>query len=310
LNKENLNPEVSIAMCTYNGDKFLEEQLISIFNQDYLNITEIICVDDNSNDNTWNILNEFSKKNERFKITRNTSNIGFIKNFEKAILMCKTQFIAIADQDDIWQPNKISKLVKAIGPNLMVYSDNNYIDVNGNSLGIKSSDIRNITTCTNCLSFAFFNVISGHTMLINRNLLNHTVPFNSEIPHDHWLAFHASQYGKIAVVNEPLVGYRLHENNSLGVLGIDISGKKLSKEDQIKESHNRLKIFSENLRLHLTKEKKVLDLLTKSYADKSIRMRLIRVKVFLNNKDSLLLFRKRTKTLKLLYCFKAFWKYQ
>lgn len=307
---ENLNPEVSIAMCTYNGDRFLKEQLISILNQDYLNITEIICVDDNSSDNTWNILTEFSIKNDKFKITQNTTNIGFIKNFEKAILMSKSQFIAIADQDDIWKPNKISNLVQAIGSNLMVYSDNYFIDGNGNSLGIKSSDIRNITSCSNCLSLTFFNVISGHTMLINRDLLNHSIPFNSEIPHDHWLAFHASQYGKIAVVNEPLVGYRLHENNTLGVLSVVNSGKNLSKEDQIKETYNRLKIFSENLSLHLTKEKKVLELLTKSYTNKSIRVRLTRVAVFLKNKDSLLLFRKRTKVSKLLYCFKVFWEYQ
>jgi len=307
---ENLNPEVSIALCTYNGDRFLKEQIISILNQDYANITEIVCIDDNSSDNTWNILKEFSHKKNIFKISQNFTNIGYIKNFEKAILMCKAQFIAIADQDDIWQPNKISKLVKAIGSNLMVYSDNNYIDVNGHSLGIKSSDIRNISACENCLSFAFFNVISGHTMLINRNLLNHAVPFNSEIPYDLWLAFHAAQYSKIAVVNEPLVRYRLHDNNTLGVLGINNNDKNITKEDLIKASYNRLKIFSENLSAHLTKEKKVFELLAKSYYNKSIIMRLIRVAVFLRYKDDLLLFRKRTKVRKLFYCFKVFWKYQ
>jgi len=307
---ENINPEVSISLCTYNGERFLAEQLESILSQDYYNITEIVCVDDNSSDGSWEILKKYAEKSEIFRIFRNESNLGFIKNFEKAICLTTKPYIAIADQDDIWYPTKISKLVNAIGTNLMTYSDNEYVDINGRSLGKKFSDKRNLTTCTNCLNFALLNVISGHTIFMNRDLLNYAIPFNSEIPHDHWLAFHASQYGIIPVVNEALVGYRQHENNAFGAIGVNISGKKDSEDDRISESHKRIQIFSENTAPHLRKEQKVFEQLAKSYSDKSILMRLKRVAIFWENRDALLLFKKRTKMRNMLYCIKVFWKYQ
>lgn len=308
-NPNNLEPEVSIALCTYNGDRFLPEQLESILNQDYLNITEIVCVDDNSSDNTWKILNEYADKYNIFKIFRNNSNLGFIKNYEKALTLTTKPLIAISDQDDVWYSSKISKLVKIIGNNLMSYSDNEYIDLNGSSLGKKFSDVRNLTTCTSCLNFALLNVISGHTMLINRDLLDYALPLNPEIPHDFWLAFQASQYGEIPVVKEALVGYRQHENNTFGAIG-HFGGKKDSESERINESHKRIQIFARNTAPHLVKEQLVLEQLANSYTDKSFIMRLKRVAVFWNNRDALLLFKKRTKIRNMLYCIKVFWKYQ
>jgi glycosyltransferase involved in cell wall biosynthesis len=305
----NLQPEVSIAMCTYNGERFLLEQLESILNQDYKNITEIVCVDDNSTDGTWRILNEYANKYKIFKIIQNKSNLGLIKNFEKALTLTTKPLIAIADQDDIWYSSKITKLVKSLGNNLMIYSDNEYIDLNGESLGKKFSDFRNLTTCTSCLNFALLNVISGHTILINRDLLKYTLPFNYEIPHDHWLAFHASQYGEIPVVKEALVGYRQHENNIFGAIGHK-GGKEDNKDERINESHNRIQIFSKNTASHLIREKQVLEQLADSYTNKSLTMRLKRVNIFWNNRDALLLFKKRSKFRNMLFCLKVFWKYQ
>jgi glycosyltransferase involved in cell wall biosynthesis len=303
-------PEVSIALCTYNGERFLPEQLESIINQDYKNITEVICIDDNSSDGTWKILTEYADKYHFIKIVQNTSNLGFIKNFEKALSLCTKPFIAIADQDDVWYPTKITKLVNTIGTNFMAYSDNEYIDLNGNSLGRKFSDIRNLTTCKNCLNFALMNVISGHTILMNSELLKYALPFNTEIPHDHWLAFHASQYGEIPVVKEALVGYRQHENNTLGAIGGNVGGKKDSEQERINESHKRIQIFAKSITPFLSNEKRILEFLAKSYTDKSVIMRFKRVSVFWKNKDSLLLFKKRTKMRNMLYCIKVFWKYQ
>jgi len=309
-NPGNLQPEVSIALCTYNGERFLAEQLDSILNQDYTNITEIVCVDDNSSDKTWKILNEYAEKYTVFRIFRNESNMGFIKNYEKALTLTRKPLIAISDQDDLWYSGKITKLVKAIGNNFMAYSDNEYIDSMGKPIGKRFSDIRNLTTCTSCLNFALLNVISGHTILLNRELLNFALPFNEEIPHDHWLAFHASQHTNIPVVKEALVGYRQHENNTFGAIGGNAGGKKDSEAERINNSHIRIQIFAKNLTPHLVGEKKVFELLAKSYTDKSFIMRLKRVVVFWKNRDALLLFKKRTKIRNMLYCIKVFWKYQ
>jgi len=305
----NSQPEVSISLCTYNGEQFLETQLESILNQDYKYITEIVCVDDCSTDNTWKILTEFAKKYSIIKIFKNNENLGFIRNFEKALTLTTKPFIAISDQDDIWYSDKISKLIHAIGKNLLVYSDNDYIDLHGKSLGNRLSDNRNLKTCTSCLNFAFFNGISGHTILINRDLLKLALPFNNEIPHDYWLGFIASQYGEIPVVNEVLVGYRQHENNIIGAIGHK-GGRKDSKLERIQNSQKRIEIFAQNTAAHLHKEKLVFEQLAKSYTDKSLKMRLKRVSIFWNNNDALLLFKKRTKIRNLLYCFKVFWKYQ
>jgi len=301
-------PEVSIALCTYNGERFLREQLDSIINQQYLNITEIVCVDDNSTDNTWSILQEYAAKHNAFRIFQNNANLGYIGNFEKALLLTTKSFIAIADQDDVWYPTKIIKLVQGIGNNLMIYSDNEFIDKHGNSLGKRSSDFRNITSCRSCLSFSFFNVISGHTILLSRELLKYCIPFHPEIPHDLWIAFKASQYSEIPVVEEALVGYRQHDNNVFGAKGKQ--GQKGEETKRINLSHRRVQIFAENTAAHLKNEISVFENLAKSYTDKSVKMRLKRIAIFWENRDALLLFKKRIKIRKMFYCLTVFWKYQ
>src|SRR5581483_6393778 len=105
-------PLVSIALCTYNGEKFLRKQLDSLLLQDYNNI-EIIIVDDRSTDNTWHIVQEYAKKDTRIFAYRNHQNIGYIRNFEKAILLCRGDYIALADQDDIRESRKIQILTNA-----------------------------------------------------------------------------------------------------------------------------------------------------------------------------------------------------
>ena len=306
MNKtENQLPEVSIALCTYNGELFLHEQIESILNQDYANISEIICVDDNSTDGTWKILQEYAGKYSNFKIFRNSSNQGFIRNFEKALTLTSKKFIAIADQDDIWYPNKISKLVRVIGENLMAYSDNEYIGSDGITLGKKFSDFRRLSTCTSCLNFVLYNGISGHTMLINRDLLKYALPFPDEIPFDYWLAFHAIQYGVIPYINEPLVSYRQHDNNTLGAIGIKKNVKDIINGRKV--NYNRIIKFSMAINENLQYEKQVLLKLAYSYIDFSFKTRLKRVVLFWKNRDSLLFFKKRNEIRKAYYCIKMFW---
>jgi len=306
MNKtENQLSEVSIALCTYNGELFLHEQIESILNQDYANISEIICVDDNSTDGTWKILQEYAGKYSNFKIFRNSSNLGFIRNFEKALTLTSKKFIAIADQDDIWYPNKISKLVRVIGENFMAYSDNEYIGSDGITLGKKFSDFRRLSTCTSCLNFVLYNGISGHTILINRDLLKYALPFPDEIPFDYWLAFHAVQYGIIPYVNEPLVSYRQHDNNTLGAIGIKKNVKDIINGRKV--NYNRIIKFSMAINENLQYEKQVLLKLAYSYIDFSFKTRLKRVVLFWKNRDSLLFFKKRNEIRKAYYCIKMFW---
>ena len=208
--------DVSVAMCTYNGEKFLAQQLDSILNQSYSNIKEIICVDDNSFDKTWDILQEYAAREPRIILSKNENNISFISNFEKSISKATSSLIAISDQDDIWVETKIEKLVNAIQENMMCYSDNIYIDENNNPIGKGISNIRSLGSCTSCLNFPLYNGISGHTVIFRKELLKDALPFDKIIPFDYWLAFHASLHGPINYVNEALVFYRQHQNNTIG----------------------------------------------------------------------------------------------
>ena len=105
------SPLVSIALCTYNGEVFLQEQLNSLLNQTYTTI-EIIAVDDASTDSTRSILEKKASTDSRLKVFINEKNIGYNKNFEKAISLCSGDFIAISDQDDIWEAEKIGKMMR------------------------------------------------------------------------------------------------------------------------------------------------------------------------------------------------------
>ena len=114
LQKENI-PLVSIALCIYNGERFLKEQLETLVNQTYKNI-EIVAVDDCSTDSSVLILETYKAKYPFINIHRNARNLGYVKNFEKAISLCKGDFIALSDQDDIWDPDKIKLQAAQIEP--------------------------------------------------------------------------------------------------------------------------------------------------------------------------------------------------
>ena len=110
-NTGSIQPLVSVVLCTYNGEKFLYPQIDSIIAQTYPNL-EIIIVDDASSDNTPFILEEYSRKDSRVKYHINSANIGYNKNFEKAFSLASADYIAISDQDDIWESNKIELMMK------------------------------------------------------------------------------------------------------------------------------------------------------------------------------------------------------
>src|SRR5690606_28939344 len=105
---------ISVALCTYNGDHFLEEQLDSIMLQDYP-YKEIVISDDCSADRTWEILKTYRDRYPgQIRLYRNEQNLGYNRNFEIVLSHCRGDYIAISDQDDIWLPHKLSSLLKLL----------------------------------------------------------------------------------------------------------------------------------------------------------------------------------------------------
>lgn len=238
-----MNPLVSIALCTYNGERFLAEQLDSIINQTYKNI-EIIVVDDCSSDGTLNILQSYSERYPNFKIHQNDMNLGYIKNFEKAINLCSGDFIALSDQDDIWLSHKIALQIKEIGNHILIYHDSIFIDSAGNFISKRISDVRRLYKGEDSRYFLFENCVSGHSILFNRKLISYLDKFPNNVFHDWWLTYCATNLGSITFIEECLVKYRQHSNTSTDILRSRIT-KKERREVKAENFLMRVKIFAD-----------------------------------------------------------------
>jgi glycosyltransferase involved in cell wall biosynthesis len=238
-------PLVSIALCTYNGEKYLIEQLDTLVKQDYPEL-EVIVVDDGSKDQTVAILKQYESAYPFFKVYQNEQNLGYTKNFEKAISLCNGDFIALSDQDDSWALDKISIMMREIKDNLLLYHDSEFMTEEGISMHRKVSDVRNFYSGEDSRVFLLENCVSGHAILFKKELLNFIGDFDRNGFHDWWLVYVASNNGKISFINNCLVKYRQHTNANTNILGMKRdSTKKRDVLLQIEKEYHRIKFFSE-----------------------------------------------------------------
>jgi len=211
-------------MATYNGEDFIGEQIESILSQTYKHIELIIC-DDGSSDGTITIINHYRKQYPFIKLYHNDRRLGFVKNFEKAIGLCNGEYIALSDQDDIWDNKKLEIQLLAIVKEeaqssnipLMVHSDLRIIDENSEIIG--SSYFRykqyKLKTTKDLGHIAGPCGVMGNTILFNQHLKYQILPFPKEIEyHDYWLALMNELFGKRITLRQPLVNYRIHTSNT------------------------------------------------------------------------------------------------
>jgi len=210
-------PLVSIALATYNGEKFLKAQLESIYAQTYKNI-EVVVTDDCSDDRTLEILEQY-REQHGLKYYQNDTNLGVVKNFERAISFCRGEYIALADQDDIWLDNKIELLVNHIGNSSMIFTDAKLIDEKGNVIqkSFHESTKEYIPTVDAYNYLLHKNFVTGCTVLFDKNIIKGKLSIPEKLfLHDHWLALLATQYNGVKYVKQQLILYRQHENNLVG----------------------------------------------------------------------------------------------
>lgn len=211
-------PLISVAITTYNGEKFLEKQLCSILAQTHANVEIVIC-DDGSSDNTIKIIQELQRQHKKISLYQNDCNLGYVKNFEKAIELCAGEYIALSDQDDIWLNEKLEKLVNNIGSNLLIHSDVSLIDDRDALLCERWKG--NVTSHTCFEDFMFSNVVTGCTVLFRKEILEEALPFPKGLAyHDWWLGLVAAKHGRIIFLNEPLILYRQHESQDTGAFSV------------------------------------------------------------------------------------------
>jgi glycosyltransferase involved in cell wall biosynthesis len=222
-------PLVSVVMGTYNGGKYLRDQLESIYGQTYKNI-EVVVFDDCSTDNTVEILKEFSR-DHGLVYYANKKNLGLVKNYEKALSFAKGDYIALADQDDIWYPGKIQILLDNIGSYSLIHSAVHVIDGKGKPHGdafVVNEYSRDHTEKVNFLDYLETAWVLGCTSLIEKSLLEKCLPFPEGVMfHDWWLTMVAIKLGHgIKYIHEPTIKYRKYEENTANKFFMDITWHK------------------------------------------------------------------------------------
>lgn len=203
---------ISVILCSYNGSRFIRDQVMSILQQTYP-ITELVIVDDASTDDTVAVLEAAFGTDARVKIIRNTINRGFTPNFAHALGMAKSDLIAIADQDDIWHLQKIERMLAVMEPDAsLIYCDSVRFRTSIPDFPIANKKNRKIAG-NDPKRIALYNTISGHATIIRRSLLSEALPFPDGVFYDWWLAMVAMCTGKVQYVPEILVYQREHDTN-------------------------------------------------------------------------------------------------
>lgn len=223
--------KVSVALCTYNGEKYIEQQLNSILNQNYP-VEEIQIGDDGSSDKTIDIIDSFRKKFDRLYLTINERRLGPLKNFENTIKRCRGQYICLADQDDIWYPEKLETVIPILERNDRIqacFSNAGLIDAEGHKIagslweafGMKRNDECVITTERLFESLLRFgNLVTGATVVFKSRSIDKFIPFNQRYDnelHDLIIARQLSLNNEILPLDKELMSYRVHDTQYAGI---------------------------------------------------------------------------------------------
>nr|WP_295929614.1 glycosyltransferase family 2 protein [uncultured Dyadobacter sp.] len=221
---------ISVAMCTYNGAKFLPEQLKSIADQT-VSVDELVVCDDRSKDDTVEIIKTFAATS-RFpvRIHVNDQNLGSTRNFEKCLSLCEGDIIILTDQDDLWRKDKVQKQVAFLNarPEIdAVFSDAAMINDDSEPTGktiwqeIEFDKARRQIWQDGKPYEILFNgfVVTGATLAIRKSCLERLMPFPTHVPdliHDAWIAVVLSLENKIDFITDTLIFYRIHSSQQVG----------------------------------------------------------------------------------------------
>lgn len=204
---------ISVCVAAFNGEKYIEEQILSVL-RNLDSQDEIIISDDGSSDRTRRIVDDLAEKDRRIRIIDGPRK-GLIKNFENAIVHSKGDIIFLCDQDDVWKDNKV-KTVLDIFENTdctLVMHDACIVDSNLRILGCSFFEFKK------CKKGYWRNLIKnsyiGCCMAFKRSILDYAIPFPDNIPmHDQWIGLLSERVGKVEFCNEQLLLYRRHSNNA------------------------------------------------------------------------------------------------
>jgi glycosyltransferase involved in cell wall biosynthesis len=204
--------KISVCMATYNGERFIHEQLASILGQ-LKDGDEVVIVDDASTDSTLAIVESFG--DERIRIIRQPQNRGVLQTFNRALDEASGDIVFLSDQDDVWRTDKVMKIKDVFSnrPDVsLVISDSRIIDGRGGIIAETRFASRKFRpgAWQNFLR----NRYLGCAMAFRRSVLEYCLPFPADVPqHDMWIGIVNQLIGKTEFIDEPLMSYRRHERN-------------------------------------------------------------------------------------------------
>ena len=227
-------PTVSVALCTCNGAAFVAEQVDSILCQSWP-VLEIVVHDDASDDDTVALVEHtWAKHRTRvegdvpdLRITRNPKRLGVARNFEETLRACRGDLIALCDQDDRWDPERLAAVIPRFIDNpdlLMVHGNATLVDRSGTNpggtlfqaLAISETELRLIEEGRGWEALLDRNLVTGATAVLRRSLRDVSLPIPPHWLHDEWLGMIAALLGGLAVERDPLLAYRQHGANQIG----------------------------------------------------------------------------------------------
>lgn len=215
--------KVSVALCSYNGAKYIEQQLNSILHQT-VSVDEIIICDDGSTDNTVEIAERVLKDSSvSFKIESNCKSLGVSRNFLKALKLTQGDYVFTCDQDDIWHKNKVKIFLDRAEQtkNDLYFSDGELVDSDGKTLGCTLwnayfINITEISAKPYICTIIKKPIVTGAAMMVSRQLIDLVDEIPEHFLHDEWLSVVASINNSIEAINMPTFCYRQHSTNVVG----------------------------------------------------------------------------------------------
>jgi hypothetical protein len=269
-----IKPEIDVLMATWNGSRFIEEQLDSLFCQTFQNF-RLIVRDDGSSDSTLQIIEKYrSRRPDRVLVRKNTSRQGACRNFSLLAEEATAPYFAFSDQDDIWRVDKLelelaaAKSIEAehgVHTAVLVFSDMELVGHDNQLLANSVWKMKHVNPHRASLGAMLVqNLVSGCTLLGNRSLLLLGIPIPEEaFMHDFWLGLVAAAFGALGPVDETTVRYRQHQHNTMGAgkgLGmVDLFKRWLSDptfKQGLEKSRRQADKFTERYASQLSTEQK------------------------------------------------------
>ncbi|WP_026373601.1 glycosyltransferase family 2 protein [Agrococcus lahaulensis] len=228
-----MSTRVSVALCTHQGERWIEEQLRSILAQSRP-VTEIVVGDDASTDGTLDVVRRMASETDvPVRIRRHDAPLGVAGNFADAIAATSGDVVALSDQDDVWHPDRLERLLPHLEGVALVHSNARLVGPDGAPLGSTLEESLEISAWERAAleqgraldALLRRNLVTGATAIVRREAAVAALPVPSAWIHDEWLAMCAALGGGVRYVPEPTIDYRQHGGNAIGVQRLSLAGK-------------------------------------------------------------------------------------